>query len=209
MGHTRTAVVAVTAILLGAMLAGTASAVVTCDAVGEATPLGDGRFEYGITITWGLMGLAVPDRFDIVLAHLEECEYYQPGDPLYVDYLTPGTGRSDATPGCSADQSFPVEQIEWIGELRTDDADCWVPSLHIAFENVGSTESCLPLSEGSGTFSFTSFGTPLPVDTYYDVVIIKAGDLCLVCDYTGPLPDCNYWSPVENRSWGTVKALYR
>lgn len=209
MGHLRFTIAAVTAILLGAVLAGSAGASIACDAVGEAYPMGDGRFEYCVTITWGFMGNAVPDRFDIVLEHLEDCEFYVPGNPFYADYLLPGGGHSEAAAGCFDAQSAPTNQIEWVGEIRLDEPDCWVPTLHVAFENTGSTKSCLPLSDGSGTFCFTSFGIPLPVETYYDVILIKAGEFCLVCDYTGPLPDCNYWSPVETTSWGTIKSLYR
>jgi hypothetical protein len=209
MGRIRTAVVTVTALLLGAALPSTAGAIVACEAVGEVNEVGDGRFEYCVTVTWEFLGFTVPDRIDIAVPHLDDCEFYVPGDPVLGEYLVAGVGQSDAEPGCFNAQGRPTEQIAWVGEIRFDEADCWLPTLHVAFENTGATQSCLPLSDDSGAFCFTSYGAPLPEDTYYDVILIKAGDLCLVCDYTGPLPDCNYWSPVETLSWGTIKALYK
>lgn len=205
----KTGLLAVTAVLLGAALAGSAGAAVTCNAVGEAHAIGGGQFEFCVTVTWGFMGLAVPDRFDIVLEHLEDCDFYNPDSPFQANYVVPEGGVSDAAPGCLDVQGLPAQQVEWVGEIRFEDPDCWVPTMHIAFENTGSTADCSPLSDGSGTFCFTSYGIPMPERTYYEGILIKAGDSCLVCDYTGPLPDCNIWSPVETTSWGTIKSLYR
>jgi hypothetical protein len=209
MRTTKLALVASTAILMGAVMAGPVGAAVTCDAVGEAYSIGGGQFEYVVTITWGFMGYAVPDRFDIALTHLDDCDFYNPDNPFQSDYIVAVGGTSEAAPGCVNGQGAPVTEIEWVGDIRFEEADCWLPTLHIAFENTGSTESCMPLSDGTGTFRFTSYGIPMPQQTHYEGIIIKAGDVCLVCDYTGPLPECNIWSPVEQTSWGTIKSLYR
>ncbi|MBD3348258.1 MAG: hypothetical protein GF400_03550 [Candidatus Eisenbacteria bacterium] len=209
MDHIKLTVVGVTAIVLGAMLAGPAGAAITCEATGEAYGIGGGQFEYSVTITWGFMGYAVPERFDIALAHLEDCEFYNPDSPFQEDYIVPIGGQSEAAAGCCDNQGLPTEQIEWVGEMRFDEPDCWLPTLHVAFENTGSTSQCAPLSDGTGVFRFTSYGIPMPVQTYYGAVVIRAGDMCLVCDYTGPLPECNIWSAAETTSWGTIKGLYR
>jgi len=207
--HIKTTLMLVTAVVLGAALLSPAGAAVTCSAVGEAHDIGGGRFEYCVTVTWGFMGFAVPDRFDIALPSLDGCEFYNPDNPFQASYIAPSGGVSDAEQGCLNVQGMPVQHIEWVGEVRFEEADCWLPTLHVAYENVGSTVNCTPLSDGSGTFCFTSYGIPMPSQTYYEGVIIKAGDYCLVCDYTGPLPECNIWSPVETTSWGTIKSLYR
>jgi hypothetical protein len=209
MGSLRTVLVAAAAILVGVAIASPGAAAVACEAVGEASSIGGGLFEYRITITWGFMGAALPDRFDIVIAHLEDCGFYEPGGQLGADYIVPGHGASTAADGCLDVQGAPTTEIQWVGEVRLEDPDCWLPALHIAYENTYATESCLPLSDDTGVFRFTSFGFPMPVETYYDVILIKAGDFCIFCDYTGPLPDCNAWSPVETTRWGTIKALYR
>ena len=44
---------------------------------------------------------------------------------------------------------------------------------------------------------------------YYDAVVIRAGADCVVCDYEGPMPDCNLWAPVRPMRWGTIEALCR
>ncbi len=198
-----------TAVLLGAALLSPAGAAVTCSAVGQVQDIGGGQFEFCITVTWGFMGFAVPDRIDIALPNLDGCDFYNPGNPFQSSYVVPTGGVSEAAQGCMNPQGVPAQQIEWVGEIRSEEEDCWLPSLHIAYENTGSTAGCSPLSDGSGTFCFTSYGIPMPSQTYYEGVIIKAGDYCLVCDYTGPLPECNIWSPVDRTSWGTIKSLYR
>ena len=209
MRHLRTILVAAAAVLIGVAMTAPVLGAVACDAVGEAFPIGGGQFEYRVTITWGFEGAALPDRFDIVIAHLEDCGFYDPEGRLGAAYVVPGLGASTAEDGCLDAQSAPAAEIEWVGEVRLEDPDCWLPALHIAYENTGATESCLPLSDDTGVFCFTSYGAPMPAETYYDVILIKAGDFCILCDYTGPLPDCNVWSPVETTRWGTIKALYR
>ena len=209
MNYGKLTLVSLTAILIGAALAGPAGASVTCSAVGDAHSIGGGQFEYVVTITWGFMGYAVPDRFDIALPHLADCNFYNPDNPFQSDYIIPVGGETEAASGCLDVGGAPSDVIDWVGEVRFEDPDCWLPTLHIAFENVGSTESCSPLSDGTGTFRFTSYGIPMPEQTHYEGVIIRAGDVCLVCDYTGPLPECNIWTPVETTSWGTIKGLYR
>ncbi len=209
MRHLRRSVVAATAVLLGAILAGPAAAVVVCGATGEAVSNGDGTFTYCITLEWDFGEFAVPERIDVLLPELEDCEFYDPGNPGQADYLLPGSGTSAAQPGCVDGQGDPVETIEWVGEIALEDPFCWAPTLHIAYTNTGGTSQCDPLTADVGVFCFTSHGLPLPDYTYYENIVIRAGGLCLVCDYTGPLPDCNMWSPVEHSSWGTIKGLYR
>ncbi len=209
MVRAKAAVLIATAVLLGAAFVPPAGAAITCNAVGQAQDIGGGRFEYCITVTWGFMGFAIPDRVDLALPSLDDCGFYNPDNPFQASYIVPTGGVSEAAAGCMNVQGAPVQQIEWVGEVRYEEEDCWLPTLHIAYENTGGTINCVPLSDGSGTFCFTSYGVPMPSQTYYEGVIIKAGDYCLVCDYTGPLPECNIWSPVETTSWGTIKSLYR
>lgn len=207
MTHPRSILVSALALLIGVMAAVPVFGAVACDAVGEAYPIGGGQFEYRVTITWGFMGAEVPDRFDIVIAHLDDCLFYDPHSQS--NYIVPGHGTSNADEGCFEDRGVVGPQIDWVGEVRFEDPDCWLPALHIAYENTGETSECLPLSDDTGVFTFTSYGLPMSSETYYDVILIKAGDFCILCDYTGPLPDCNVWSPVEPVRWGTIKALYR
>lgn len=207
MRHLKMILIAASALLVSVGVTAPAFGAIACDAVGEAYPIGGSQFEYRITITWGFLGAEVPDRFDIVIAHLNDCMFYDPQTES--DYIIPGHGTSTAAEGCYDAKGVVAPQIDWVGQVRLEDPDCWLPALHIAYENTGQTASCLPLSDGTGVFTFTSYGLPLPVDTYYDVILIKAGEFCILCDYTGPLPDCNVWSPVEPARWSTIKALYR
>jgi hypothetical protein len=209
MGRTRTTLLLMAALLLGAALLSPVGAAVTCNAVGEAHDIGGGRFEYCVTVTWGFLGFAVPDRVDVALPSIDDCPFYNPENPFQATYVVPQDGVSAAAPGCHDVTGMPVQQINWVGEIRFGESDCWLPGAHIAYENAGSTVDCSPLSDDTGTFCFTSYGIPMPDQTYYEGIVIKAGDLCLVCDYTGPLPECNIWSPVETTSWGTIKSLYR
>ena len=209
MRYLRTFVIGAAVVLFGAAITAPALATVACEAVGVAYPIGGGQYEYNVTITWGFDGAALPERFDIVIAHLEDCGFFQPEDAGKVQYLVPGLGSSTADGDCRDFLSEPSDEIQWVGEIRFEDPDCWLPALHIAYENTGATELCLPLSNDTGLFRFTSFGIPMAPETYYDAILIKAGDFCIPCDYTGPLPDCNVWSPVEATRWGTIKGLYR
>jgi hypothetical protein len=204
-----TLLTAATAILLGACLAGSASAAVVCSAVGDVEGTGDGTFTYCITVTWGLNGAAVPERIDLLVDNLTQCEFYNPGDPIQARYIQPVGGTSTAAGGCYDESGYPIDEIAWVGQVAYEDPDCAVQALHVGYTNSGATSHCTPLSEDDGVFCFKSYGVPLPVHTYYNAIVIRAGEYCLFCDYTGPLPDCNMWSPVSAVRWGTIKALYR
>ena len=207
MRHTRTVLIAAAALTVVAAAAAPALGAKACEAVGDAYPIGGGLYEYSIIITWGFLGAEIPERFDIVIAHLEDCLFYDPQSQP--DYIVPGHGTSTADEGCDPDRGVLPTQIDWVGEMRFEDLDCFLPALHIAHENTGATASCLPLSDDTGVFTFASYGLPMDTETYYDVILIKAGEFCILCDYTGPLPDCNVWSPVESACWSTIKALYK
>jgi hypothetical protein len=209
MRRVSTLLVAAAAVLLGACLAGSASAAVVCSAVGYAQPNGDGTFTYCITVTWGFNGYAVPERIDILLDNLAQCQFYNPTNPIQAEYIVPLGGTSTAAEGCHDNSGYPADGIGWVGEVLNQDPDCSVQALHVAYTNTGTTSECQPLSEDDGIFCFESYGIPLPVQTHYEGIVIRAGEFCLVCDYTGPLPDCNFWSPVSQTHWGTIKALYR
>ncbi len=100
--------------------------------------------------------------------------------------------------------------LYWESEIAYENPDCWMPSRHLTWRNNGLTEPCSPLAADVAHLRFVSAGVPIGPTTYYDAIVIKADDgTCVVCDYFGPMPDCNWWNPVEGTTWGTVKALYR
>jgi len=90
-----------------------------------------------------------------------------------------------------------------------EDPDCWLPTLHIFWENSGLTLDCDAPTAGTAMLTFNSYGMPIADQMYYGALIIKAGDTCVECDYFGPMPDCNTWAPVEEHHWGMIKSLYR
>lgn len=198
-----------TALLIAGVCVPQAFGATACGAVGEVEPGPNGTFVYSVTVTWDFNGAALPEEINLVLPTLVDCEFYQPGNPLQTKYVVPLTGVSLAQSGCYDVAGAPTDEIQWIGAMRFEDQYCWIDGTHIEYTNSGPTMDCLPLWADSGVFQFTSYGAPLPVMTYYDAIVIRAGDDCIVCDYEGPMPDCNLWAPVQTIGWGTIKALYR
>jgi len=205
----RMLITGITAILLGACLAAPLHAASACGATGVAVENDGGTFTYTITLEWDFAGVAVPERIVLKLETLEDCQYYNPDIPIQAKYVQPGLGSSMAADVCLDVAGMPSDMLQWVGRIALDDPDCWVPMRHIAWINDGDTRDCEALTADTGVFEFVSYGAPLPSYEYYGAIIMRAGDYCIECDYTGPLPDCNMWSPVEAHSWGTIKALYR
>ena len=169
----------------------------------------NGTFTYTITLDWDFAGVVVPERIVLKLEQLVDCQYYNPDIPIQAKYIQPGYGASTAAEGCLDVSGAPCGEIQWVGRIAMEDPDCWVPMIHIAWINDGETRDCEAITADTGVFEFDSYGAPLPPYDYYGVIVMRAGDYCIECDYTGPLPDCNMWSPVESNSWGTIKSLYR
>ncbi len=197
------------AFLIGGVCVPQALGAIACGAVGEVTEGVNGTFVYTVTVTWDFNGAALPEEINLILPTLVDCEFYTPGNPLQTKYVIPLTGVSQAQPGCYDVTGLPTSQIQWVGAMRFEDQYCWIDGTHVEYTNSGATVNCLPLSADSGVFTFSSYGAPLPTATYYDAIVIKAGADCIVCDYEGPMPDCNLWAPVKTMGWGTIKALYR
>jgi hypothetical protein len=198
-----------TVLLLGAGLTVPALAAVSCGAVGEVYETNEGTYTYTMMLTWDFGGAATPDRIGLSIEHLMGCDFYDPQNPVQQDYIIVHDGYSQADGECYDTSGEPVDDIVWVGGLAMDDPDCWMPVLHLYWENTGSTIDCIPMTSDSGTFSFTSYGTPIDSQVYYGAIVIKAGEYCIVCDYEGPLPDCNNWAPIEERHWGLIKSLYK
>jgi len=199
----------VSAFLVAGVCVPQALGAVACGAVGGVTEGPDGAFIYTVTITWDFNGAALPEEINLLLPTLEDCEFYTPGNPLETKYVIPLTGVSLAQPGCYDVAGAPSGEILWVGAMRFEDQYCWLDGTHVEYTNSGPTVNCLPLSADSGVFMFSSYGAPLPTMTYYDAIVIRAGADCIVCDYEGPMPDCNLWAPVAPTNWGTIKAMYR
>lgn len=205
----RRSIIGVTVLLLGAGLAVPALAAIGCGAVGEAHENNDGTYTYTVLLTWEFGEAARPDRINLSIEHLMGCGFYDPQDPVQQDYIIAHEGYSEPDGECFDLSGEPADDIVWVGGLAMDDPDCWMPVLHLFWENSGPTIECLPQGNGSATISFTSYGLPIESQVYHGAIVIKAGDYCIVCDYEGPLPDCNNWAPVEDSHWGLIKALYK
>jgi len=208
MRRTSVCAMALAAMIVGLGASG-AQGAVACGAVGDVTEGQNGAYIYTVTVTWDFGGEALPDEINLVLPTLFDCEFYTPGNALEENYVMPLGGTSLAQPGCYDVAGAPSSTIAWIGTMRFFDEFCWIEGVHVRFANTGATVNCLPLSADTGVFSYGSFGAPLPSAVYYDALVIRAGDECIVCDYEGPLPDCNLWAPVEQTTWTTIKVLYR
>jgi len=207
--HLKTLIAGITAILLGACLVAPLHAATACGATGVAVDNDDGTFTYTITLEWDFAGVVVPERIALKLEHLADCQYYNPDIPIQSKYIQPGMGSSTAAEGCLDVTGAPSDELQWVGRVALEDPDCWIPTLHISWINDGDTRECEAITADTGVFEFDSYGAPLPSYDYYGIIIMRAGDYCIECDYTGPLPDCNMWSPVASGSWSTIKALYR
>jgi hypothetical protein len=200
----------VMALLLSAALALPAMGAVACGATGEVSLVqGEGYFAYTVTVNWDFDGGAAPDRFMLNLNHLVDCAFYDPDDPIQQLYIIPQTSWSPADGECFDIFGQPTNGIEWMGGMAMEDPDCWLPTLHVLWENNGPTIDCDVPTAGTAAFTFYSYGMPLEDEMYYGALMIKAGQYCIECDYFGPMPDCNTWAPVKEGRWGTIKALYR
>jgi len=198
------------AVLLGAVLVAPTLAATACSATGTVEPLGNDRWTYYVTVTWDFNEAAVPERFNLSLEHLDDCFHYDPENPLQQDYIITRRGFSPADSGCVDTDGTPRNKIHWDSEVVFDDPDCWMPWRHLTWRNDGITVNCSPTYAGDATLRFVSSGVPVGPALYYDAIVIVASDgTCVVCDYFGPMPDCNAWSPLEDSSWGMLKALYR
>ncbi len=206
----RTVSVALATTLLSAVLAVPALGAVACSATGEVEQFGSDLWTYYVTVTWDFEEAAIPERFNLSLEHLEGCSHYDPENPNQQDYIVTWRGLSLADSGCVDTEGVPRSSIHWEGYTAFDDPDCWMPWRHLTWRNDGLTEACDPLPAGDALLRFVSRGVPIGPAMYYDAILIVASDgTCVVCDYFGPLPDCNEWSPAEGSSWSMVKALYR
>jgi hypothetical protein len=68
---------------------------------------------------------------------------------------------------------------------------------------------CEPDAVGVAHICFYSFFEPTDPGTFIGALGIKAGGSTSVGDLVGVLPLCACGSPVDDRTWGVVKALYR
>lgn len=200
----------VLAILLSAVFALPAMASIACGATGQvAIEPGEDYYVYTITASWDFNGAASPEAVLLNLDHLIDCPFYDPDDPIQQQYIIPETSYSDPLGECLDLTGMPTSQIEWVGGMSMEDPDCWLPTLHVYWANNGPTMECDVPTAGTAVFTFRSYGMPADDQMYYGAFIMKAGGYCVECDYFGPMPDCNTWTPVEKQSWGTIKALYR
>jgi len=195
---------------LSAALVVPAMGAVACSATGEVEPYGSDAWTYHVYVTWDFNEVALPERFNLSLEHLEDCFHYNPESPNQQNYVVTRRGFSEADSGCVDVDGTPRNNIHWDSELVFDDPDCWMPWRHLTWRNDGLTEPCDPLTAGEAHLQFISRGVPIGPTMYYNVIQIKASDgTCVVCDYFGPMPDCNEWNPVEGATWSMVKVLYR
>ena len=201
---------ATVAVVLSAVLAGPALGAVACSATGEVVPYGANTWTYNIYVAWDFKDAAVPEHFSFSLEHLDDCFHFDPENPDQKDYIVLRRGSSYAAPGCVDTEGLARYTLHWESALEFENEDCWMSSRHLTWRNNGLTEPCDPLPADVARLRFVSRGGPIGPTNHYDWIVIKADDgTCVVCDYFGPLPDCNSWSPAEDTTWGTVKALYR
>jgi len=201
--------VLVTAALSAALVAPALGAV-ACSATGEVVPFGADMWTYSIYVTWDFKSAALPEHFSLSLEYLDDCSHFDPDNPDQADYIVLRRGFSSTPPGCVDTEGTPRTSLVWESQIDDENPDCWMPSRHLTWRNDGLTQNCDPLTADTAQLRFVSRGVPIGPTTYYDAIVIKADDgTCVVCDYFGPFPDCNWWNPVEGTTWGTVKALYR
>ena len=206
----KTVCAALVAALLSGALVVPALGAVACSATGEVEPFGSDSWTYHIYVTWDFKDAAVPERFNLSLEHLDGCFHFNPDNPNQQDYIVLRRGYSAADSGCVDTEGLPRHSLHWESELVFDDPDCWMPWRHLTWRNDGLTAPCDPLVADQAHLRFVSRGVPIGPTMYYEAIVIKASDgTCVVCDYFGPMPDCNWWNPVEGATWSTVKALYR
>jgi len=210
MKDTRSAALGVSAALLLFALAAPAFGAVACSATGEVQVLDNDRWTFFVTVDWDFHENARPVRFNLSLEHLDGCIHYDPDAPNQQRYIETRRGFTEADSTCVDVDQNPSHNVVLEGYVEMEDPDCWMPGRHLTWRNDGPTPDCVPKMAGSALLRFVSRGAPIGPTMYYDAITIVADDgTCVVCDYFGPMPDCNMWSPVESSTWGTVKALYR
>jgi hypothetical protein len=168
----------------------------------------DGRYKYVVTVWWRFGSPRAPEQINLLLPHVEGYDGFDPANPDQA-LLVPGLGASTVAKACSDTLGQPAQEIIWIGEVGSFEPECQLRGLHLAYRNNGPTMFCEAVSQGDAILSFDAKGQPLPEDTYYNAVVIRTGDYCALCDYTGPMPDIEPVSAVSEMRWGTLKALYR
>ena len=210
MFRTRGLVLAAGGALIALALATPAIAAVACSATGEIQVLEENRWTFFVTVEWDFNENARPVRFNLSLEHLEGCIHYDPESPNQQRYIETRRGFTEADSICFDTDQNPSHNVILESQVVMSDPDCWMPGRHLTWRNEGPTIDCVPKTAGSALLRFVSRGAPIGPTIYYDAITIFADDgTCVVCDYFGPLPDCNMWSAVESSTWGTIKALYQ
>jgi hypothetical protein len=169
----------------------------TSSAEGYGEPGYEGYWRYCLDVTWDTAevgGYAM--SFVNFLISLGDCPCAcSPDLVIFDDVAGTGTGQHGCELSfygiydCHEDPHFP--------ELG--------PSIKFEYADTG----CEPAPAGSATVCFYSVFGPGEQELHTDVLGIKASTSTVRGDLLGVLPVCVCGSPVEDASWGVVKALYR
>jgi hypothetical protein len=192
-------VVLLASVLLAVMPEATSARVVWGTSTAEiaSTPGFEGYWHYTLVISWdtteiGGHGMSNVDFF--LSLGVCQCACYQ-GVVRFDD--VPGIGGG--MDGC--DLGF-IGLYECAGEPHFPELG---PT--VKFEHDGGV--CEPDWNGTAVLDFYSIFEPGEAQLHPGVLGIKAGTQIAEGPLDGVLPLCTCGSPVENTSWGTVKALYR
>jgi hypothetical protein len=157
----------------------------------------EGYWHYTLEISWDttdIGGFGMSNLGFFLRLGLCQCAC-QPGVILFDD--VPGTGAGVG--GCG---------MGFIG-LYECSGDPHYPDMGATVKFEHDEGGCEPDWSGSATLDFYSMFSPGDPQPHAAVLGIKAGTETAQGPLDGVLPLCECGSPVEDVSWGTVKALYR
>ncbi len=160
-----------------------------------------GVYTYTVTGCWDV-GQTALSHNDVLLM-LGDCPCIcDPGLFSFPDPAGTSTGEDETGAACT---------VNYIGEFLCAGDPAIPPELQmpaVKFEPAAG-QTCQPTTSGCGTWTFYSLLAPGPDVVHSDAFVIKHGGDACTGDVSGPLPECNCPTAVEQSSWGNVKGLYR
>ena len=160
----------------------------------------EGLYKYTISGDWEYVGVGAVSYFLFSLG--AECPCLCDSSISMVYFPNPaGTSTGEDNHGDPCEARY-TGAIECSGLLETDD-------VALKYEVLGSM--CDPMEIGTGTWIVYSTMPPLEWAEYPGAVYVKYGDNICTGTLAGELPDCYDCIPVsiEEKSWGTLKSIYR
>ena len=165
----------------------------------------EGMYKYTIAGSWEVSGVEQGWGLSYLLFSLGAncpCLCDSTSEVIYFsDPAGTSTGVDNITEEPCEVQYLGFVECNGLEDITNDDV--------VKFE-VPDNQTCEPIHYGTGTWIFYSTMPPLPWDEYTNTVFFKYGEMLCTGGFSGQLPSCYECIPVptEERSWGSIKAIY-